>query len=172
MAHAPGQSPDDGPRAAICRGTGFVLVAAASLVVAAAAVWLPAWARRQAAWDQRDRLRAVAAANDKLIHYRCATAEAIRCDPVHTRLLLMAQQNYSTPGELVVPVEGAAADGAVSEFLQVPPPRRQSALLRFLAGRIDNPRARRGLLVVAGGLMVTAFVGFLPREPGGRSAKT
>lgn len=176
MARAHGQrtDPHHGERVGPARElAGFVLIAGTALGIFALVVLLPPWYRLASARTRRDALTAQAWTNEKLIQHRQRLAETIRCDPVQTQRLLMRQQNYRRPGETAMKVDAVAPDPPAIAMLaarapEVSPP---SALLGRVALRLQDPRARRGLLLVAGMLMTCALVMFHPTAAKRRKAR-
>ena len=155
---------DNGPVAAAARAIGFTLLAGTALAILAAAALLPAWHRRDVALSRRDALLADSEARDRLIEYKQRLAESIQRDPLQTERLLIQQQNYHRPGEVAVTIKEAPADLTVADILaaRAAQPSPPSPWLRRLARRLEQPRPRRGLMVVAGLLATCSIVLFLP----------
>ncbi len=145
---------------------GFTITAGMAVAILAAVVLLPAWQRRQDARNQRDDLVAKSKAYDDLIGHNERTIEAIKTTPLLTEKQLMEQQNYSRPGEVAVELPDIPIDDQPDiQPLTAREPGSTQPLperLKSLTKRVQNPRSRRGLLLLSGLLFVTAMVLFGP----------
>ena len=146
---------------------GFAVVAGMALAVLATVVLSPAVSRLLAARADRDALGQRVETYDELIDYKQRLAESIRTDPMQTRRLLMQQQNCRRLGEAGFLITDAPADIPLAEMIagQTAEPRRESTIDR-ISRRVQQPRTRRGLLLVSGIMMVCAMVMFLPPGAG------
>jgi hypothetical protein len=143
---------------------GFTIVAGLALAIFAAAVLLPAWHRRELARTQRDELAARVWTYDQLVDYKQRIIDTIKSDPLQTQRLLMLQQNYRRPGDVAVAMENAPVElpPLVQLAARAPTVQPPSPSLLHLAERLEDPRTRRGLMLLAGILMVGAMLLFLP----------
>jgi len=165
MVRVHGQKADlagGGLIAVVGRVIGFIFVAGIALGIVAAVVLLPAWREREHALTQRDALAAKVWQYDRLIEYKQRLAEVTRCDPVQTQRLLISQQNYHQPGEVVVQISDAPIDPPAAVLLAARAPKvsEPSAILSRMAGRVERPLARTVLLLVAAAMMGGALMMF------------
>lgn len=151
---------------AFARAVGFLIMAGTALAILAAAALLPAWQRREQARLNRDQLASEAQTQQRLVQYKQRMVEAIKRDPRQTAQLLVQQQHYRVPGQVPVQIVDAPADLPVAQLLAArsPQPRPITPLLAELAERLSHVNTRRGMLLVAGILMVGALTLFLPPE--------
>jgi hypothetical protein len=180
MGHEPGRKGDGGAgggiAAALGRGTAFVLLAGAGLVLLAAVILLPAWAEAARAEYQRACLTAdVADARARALAVR-RYADALEAgnDEVLLQRHLARYLNITPPGE-TLPITRAAfwrengtrrrlPDGA-PVVLYEPAPRPAPPSRRWLAmaDRLENPARRRGLLLLACAALAAGVLLFPPR---------
>ena len=149
---------------------GFGLLAGASLTILAGIVWAPAYARLAVARYERGCLaasnadaREIIADNDRLI-------EAVSGDPVLIERLLMSQGSYCPRDQIVVrdpdcPPTMPGSLNSQRHERPAPPPD----WLMGLAAKCTDPRARRGLLLVASAMLVAGMLLFAPPIRGRRT---
>lgn len=140
-----------------------------ALAILAAVTLLPAWQRLSEARAHRDELAAAVEFNDRLIAYNQRLIEAIRTDPLLTERLLMDQENLRRPGEAAVRADWVPPDPPLTallaaQTLQPASTSKPPATVAALAEHLRQPRTRRGLLFLAGLMMVAATVLFLPAK--------
>jgi len=172
MAPAPGPKADTAGR--LGRFFGFAIVAGMAFALLATVVVLPAAARLDKARADRDALAYQTDVYDTLIAYRTALIASVKTDPLQTERLLMTQRNYRRPGEAAYALDDVPADPPVLDAIkaQLPAPRPASPTLGTLSRRVQRPATRRGLLLLAGLLMVLAAVMFLPPGQSPAAEKT
>jgi len=142
---------------------GFVALGGFGLAILAGVVMLPAYGRLVRARYQRDCLKAqnarmqtradagamiIAAENDQMLIRRLA-ASRLRLQPAN-EIVIRDPQNPPA-GNLIEPVD-------------YPRPPRPGGWVIRVADRLEKRSARRGLFVVAVGLMTAAMFMFLPPQ--------
>lgn len=145
--------------------TGLLITAGTAMALLAAVVLLPAWYWREQARIQRDELAAKVSTQQAYVEYKQGLVEALKRDPRQNAQLLMRQQHVHLPDEEPVDVP-APADPPVIQMLaaRAPKPQPGDPLIMHLAERVIDPATRRGMLLVAGILMVMAMMLFQPPE--------
>lgn len=146
------------------RGVGFVTMVAASLCIVAAVLLLPSYAKLERVRHQRDiqavsleEARRTLAAKDRLIR------EAPGDEVLTQRLAWSRLGLYPARQTVVVDpdLQPAASPGTLSE-VHLPLPPAPDTALQSAAARLETPRRRRGLLVLAATLMLGAVLIFGP----------
>jgi hypothetical protein len=152
---------------------GLLITAGTAIAILAAVVLLPAWYWREKARVQRDELARTVRTQQEYVGYKQGLIEAVKRDPRPNAQLLMLQQHVHLPDEAPVAVE-APADPRVDQMLAARAPHVQPPdhLVMHLAERMIEPATRRGMLLVAGVLMVLAMIMFQPPEKQIREPKT
>jgi hypothetical protein len=165
QAHGPRADRGEGPVGAFFRGLGVLITAGVAMAILAAVVLLPAWQRRELARVQRDDLARQVRVQRELVQYKQGLMEAVKRDPRQTAQLLIQQQHYHLADEASIPLD-APADPPLAQMLAARAPQTPApaALVMNLAQRAGDPATRRGMLLVAGVLMVAAMLLFQPPQ--------
>jgi len=142
------------------RAVGFLLPAAVAVGIMAMVVLLPPYARLQAARYERDCLLARQADAEALIAAQQRLIDALPRDVVLTKRLAQRRLGLRPNDEMIIPAWSAGArepapiPSIQTHPLPQPPPRR----LMKLASRLGAPRLRRGLMLLAGGLLILSIL--------------
>ncbi len=141
----------------------MLLTVSLAVAILAAAALLPAWQRREDARMERDELARQVWIQQRVSQYKRELADALKDDPRQTEQLLIEQQNLHPPDAAAVPMD-AKPDPPLVQQLEAKAPKvaPPNPALEKLAQRVDDPATRRGLLLVAGVLMVAAMMLFQP----------
>ena len=151
--------------AAAGRLVGFCMLATAALAIFAGTMLLPDYARMVHARYELGRQQAANADLEALIQANDRLIAALPDSPVLTKRLAMNQFGVLPEDELVLvssqtppPPPGAALTSPH------PRPRRPQGRLLDLARRLQKPRTRRGLLLLAAAAMLAALFLFPARD--------
>lgn len=147
-------------------GVGFTVLTGMALSLIAVVVLLPAWGRCAILRYQRDckardvrQAELTLAAMDRLL-------EDVREDEVLTQRLAWSRLGLCPSGEVrVLPTNPRQVPqpGALSRVRLAGPPKPNARLLG-LARRTNETRRRRGMLALAGGMLIAALLLFAPPE--------
>jgi hypothetical protein len=151
----------------IASGLAFCLLAGLGATIAAGVVLLPPYARMKLTQYRRDCLAAkVSDEHAALATYDRMIADAPH-DPVLTQRLAMNQLGLAPRRAVVERVSNVETPGVV-RVEPTPRPTRPSGWVMRTARRLQRPRLRRGLLLLAGMSVLAAVVLFLlpDRKPG------
>jgi hypothetical protein len=150
----------------LVRGVGFSVLTGMSLSLLAAVVLLPAWGRYAVLRYQRDckardvrEAEMTLAAMDRLL-------EDVRKDEVLTQRLAWSRLGLCPSGEVrVLPRDrrDETQPGSLSK-IRLPDPPGPNGKLLGLARRTNESRRRRGMLALAGGMLIAALLLFTPPE--------
>ena len=156
---------------ALGRLIGFLVLAGPAVVILAGVVLLPEYAQWKNDQYQRDLVAAQTADLETLRDVQEGMIDAATHDPVYVKALAMHLCNLWPTGEQVL--EAAAASGytpGVAVLTPHPRPAPPDDPYLRVAAKVQNPPTRRGLLLIAGGLMLFAVLLFAA-APTSRPAK-
>ncbi|MFP4140381.1 MAG: hypothetical protein ACLFVH_00525 [Phycisphaerae bacterium] len=144
----------------IASGLAFCMLAGLGAAIAAGVVLLPPYARMKLTQYRRDCLTAkVADEQAALVAYDRMIVAAPH-DPVLTQRLAMNQLGM-TPRLAVVERVSSVETPGVVRIHHTPRPPRPSGWIMRTARRLQQPRLRRGLLLLAGMSVLAAVLLFL-----------
>lgn len=150
----------------LLRGTGFVVLSSMALTILAAVVLLPAYGQYLTVRHQRDlTARRVEQAEANLAAMDRLLAEA-RDDDVLTQRLAWSRLGLCPSGEVRVLPEDRTAlpqPGELAPIVRRTPPPPDARVLG-MARRCSSPARRRGMLALAGAMLLTALLLFAPPE--------
>ena len=168
MAPKRGTNPE--PAGRWVNALGFATFSLAAVALLAAVVLLPAYADLRDARHQRE-LSACRNA-DLQAQYDAGelVIEAAQTDPTFMKRLAISQGEFIPSGQQIVhmPHDSSAVRPDVITPPPAPRPASPPAWIRHASGRVSRPDTRRGLLLMAGGLLVVAglvFAGRFSDEP-------
>ncbi len=147
---------------------GFLLLSLAAVGILGAVVLLPEYTRLK---NDEYRVQCEAATVkdlESLVKTNERFFAAVKGgDPVETSRLAMSICSYVPTNETVIPIRSRlpSTPGVVKINPAPRPPKPDDMLIRYSA-RVENPATRRGLCLIAGGLMLAAM--FLYATPGRR----
>ena len=147
---------------------GFLLLSLSALGILGAVVLLPEYTLLKNEQYRRDCEAAAVQDLQSLIKANGRLAAAIRDDAVEIGRLAMSICDYVPTNETVIPIHSRispSTPGIVKINPAPRPPKPNDALIR-LSARVENPATRRGLCLIAGGLILAAM--FLYSTPGRR----
>ena len=147
------------------RRTGFCVIAAMSLALFAGAVLLPEWANMQRTNLQleKDRLRVREAR--ETVEALERMSRAIPNDEVLAQRLAAARLHLYPSNENVVRDSLAGPNSPeVLSPIRYPDPVMQDTWMMRAAKKFEVPQYRRSVLLLAGGMLIIAFVLFAPPE--------
>lgn len=163
MAHRCGTRAEASPPAGPGRWVLFVVSVGAAMALVAGVVLLPAYAAlRRAEWE-RDCLAAQARAARAEIAAYDRMLDAAPDDPVLTKRLAITQLGLQPRREKVV-YEGSVPRPAVLELPAEDAPTPPAAWVQTAASRLRRPRTRRGVLLLAAGMLSAALFGLFPHR--------
>ncbi|HUT61672.1 MAG TPA: hypothetical protein VNA25_27855 [Phycisphaerae bacterium] len=172
MGHRPGRKAEPAAQRPALLGVlgrlaGFALLAGPALAILAAVVLLPEYTGMLKDRYERDRVAAETADIEALRNAQERMVNAAREDVVFIKRLAMWYCNLWPSDEAVLdsPAQSGPPPGMVVTNPH-PRPAPPDERLMGLASRLENPPTRRGLLLVAGGLMVAGMLlfGAAPRR--------
>ena len=163
MAPKRGTSPK--PAGPWVNGLGFATFSLAAVALLAAVVLLPAYADLRDARHQRELLACRNA--DLQAQYDAGelVIEAAQTDPTFLTRLAISQGEFVPVGQQIIhmPQDSSAVRPDVISPPPTPRPAAPPTWIRHAAGRVSRPDTRRGLLLMAGGLLVVAGLVFTGR---------
>jgi hypothetical protein len=146
---------------------GFLLLSLAAVGILGAVVLLPEYTRLKNDEYRRDCEAATVKDLQSLIKVHGRFFADVPQDPVELSRLAMSICSYVPTSETVIPIRSRlpSTPGMVKINPAPRPPKPDDVLIRYSA-RVENPATRRGLCLIAGGLMLAAM--FLYSTPGRR----
>jgi hypothetical protein len=168
MAHRCGTKAEKiPPIKPIAAGLAFCLLAGLGAAIAAGVVLIPSYARMKLTQYRRDCLAAKVADEKAALAAYDRMIAAAPHDPVLTQRLAMNQLGMSPRKAVVQRVSNVETPGVVRVQRTPRPPRPRGWIMRT-ARRLQQPRLRRGMLLLAGLSVLAAVVLFLlpDRKPG------
>ncbi len=144
----------------IASGLAFCLLAGLGAVIAAGVVLLPPYARMKLTQYRRDCLTAKVADEQAALAAYDRMIAAAPHDPVLTQRLAMNQLGMAPRQAMVDRVSNVETPGVV-RIHHTPRPTPPSGWVMRTARRLQKPRLRRGLLLLAGMSVLAAVLLFL-----------
>ena len=142
---------------------GFALLAGLAVIILAAVVLLPAYAKMEQVRYQRDLLACRYKDAQKLVAGHERMLKALEVDETLTKRLASEHFAVETPGEVVVAdPKNPPQTTEVKLFSPTQPPPPPDNWLIRAADKIQNVRTKRGMILLAAGAMLTAMFLFSP----------
>jgi hypothetical protein len=152
---------------------GFVTLAGLALAILAGLVLLPAYAQWSEVVHERDCQKVAVAEHEATVEAQRRLLEALPDNDVLTKRLALSQGELMPGKEVVVQKPGATRSqpDVIQPIHYQRPPRPDNWLLT-LAGKVQKPATRRGLLLLAAGTLLTAMFLFAPPDRRGRKDRS
>lgn len=144
----------------------FVFLTLAAVALVGATMLVPAWANRLVALHEKE----LAAAYNADLHAQLAAGdrmiEALQTDPLLIERVAVSHNEFEPINQRMIIPEGIPLPPPDTVYFRpAPRPARPPEWVLRAGQKLDRPKTRRGLLVLAGGILLTAGFMLSPASP-------